>query len=155
MTAVIAITGGSGFAGRHIVGLLGWQGRVMRLLMRRPPRDRGSVGAEIVIGSLQDEASLKQLVAGAATVVHVAGAIAARNRDEFFPVNVEGTRRLAQTAAEAGVQSFIHISSLAAREPQLSDYGASKRAGEEVVADHRFDLTILRPPVVYGPGDRT
>src|SRR5205823_11633483 len=116
MPNVIAITGGSGFAGRHVVDLLGRQGRAMRLLLRKPPRDRASAGVEVVIGSLEDEASLKRLVAGAAAVVHVAGAIAARNRDEFFAVNTHGTARLAQAAAEAGVKSFIHISSLAARE---------------------------------------
>ena len=125
----------------------------MRLLLRRGVAHHA--GAEIITGSLEDEASLRRLVAGATAVVHIAGAIAARSREEFFAVNARGAERLAQAAAAAGVRTFIHVSSLAAREPQLSDYGASKRAGEEVLAGHGFDLTILRPPVVYGPGDRT
>jgi nucleoside-diphosphate-sugar epimerase len=147
----IAITGATGFVGRHAVDLFARQGRAMRLLIRKES-DRP---VDTVIGSLEDQSSLKRLVAGASAVVHIAGAIAARSRDEFFAVNKDGTARLARAAAEAGIKTFVHVSSIAAREPQLSDYGASKRAGEEVLHGHGFDPTILRPPVIYGPGDRT
>jgi uncharacterized protein YbjT (DUF2867 family) len=58
-------------------------------------------------------------------------------------------------AAEASdVKRFIHISTLAAREPRLSNYGGSKAAAEEIVRESRLDWTIIRPPAVYGPGDR-
>ena len=57
-------------------------------------------------------------------------------------------------ARAAGVRRFIHISSLAAREPDLSDYGWSKAKAERVVAASGLDWTILRPPAIYGPGDR-
>ena len=157
MPGPVAITGATGFAGRHVVRFLGQQGAPMRLLMRKERNDLGFEGVEIVVGSLEDEASLKRLVAGAAAVVHIAGAIAARNRAQFFAVNAEATLRLADAAAAAGVRKFVHISSLAAREPELSDYGASKRAGEEMLALHesKLALTILRPPVIYGGGDRS
>jgi nucleoside-diphosphate-sugar epimerase len=150
---IIAITGATGFAGGHVVDLFKRQGRAMRLLARKGPYD----DVETVVGSLEDEDALKRLVADAKAVVHIAGAIAAGDRAGFFAVNAEGTRRIAEAARAAGVKSFIHVSSLAAREPELSDYGASKRAGEDVLTGYGadFDLTILRPPVIYGPGDRS
>src|SRR3546814_19291408 len=57
-------------------------------------------------------------------------------------------------ARKAGLRRFIHISSLAAREPELSAYGASKAKSEKLVAASGLEWTIIRPPAVYGPGDR-
>ena len=57
-------------------------------------------------------------------------------------------------ARDAGVARFVHVSSLAAREPQLSMYGASKAKAEALVADSALDWVIVRPPGVYGPDDR-
>lgn len=153
----IAITGGTGFAGRHVVSLLAREARPMRVLVRRPSSLADHPGVETVAGSLEDRNSLDRLVRNASAVIHIAGAIAARSRDEFFQVNAEGTKRVANAAADAGVSRFVHISSIAAREPSLSDYGASKRAGEDSLAAYAgvFALAILRPPVIYGPGDRT
>jgi len=69
--------------------------------------------------------------------------------------NVEGTRRLATAARQAGTVRFVHVSSLAAREPGLSGYALSKRLGEREVIDgvEPDRWVIVRPPVVYGPGD--
>jgi uncharacterized protein YbjT (DUF2867 family) len=61
---------------------------------------------------------------------------------------------LAEQAQAAGVTRFILVSSLSAREPQLSDYGWSKREGEKMLEQSRLDWTIVRPPAIYGPGDR-
>ena len=112
---------------------------------------------ETVVGSLDDRESLAQLVRGADAVVHIAGVIKARSRRDFFQVNAAGTKRLVEAVAErTPTARLIHVSSLAAREPHLSDYAASKRAGEAVVAEAGSELSwaILRPPAVYGPGDR-
>ena len=130
-------------------------GFALRLLVRQRPRDGGYASAETIVGSLDDEAALKHLVAGSAAVIHLAGAIAAPDRARFFAVNDQGTRKLARMAMTAGVPRFIHVSSLAAREPQLSDYAASKRAAEDGLLELKpYGLVIVRPPVVYGPGDR-
>lgn len=155
MRGPIAITGSTGFVGRHLVAALDEAGFSLRLLVRQGPRDCGFGSAETIIGALDDEAALARLVAGAAAVIHLAGAIAAPDRASFFAVNAQGTEKLARAATAAGVQRFIHVSSLAAREPQLSDYGASKRKAEENLLDLAPpNLLIVRPPVVYGPGDR-
>jgi len=155
MKGPIALTGSTGFIGRHIVKALDEAGFASRLLVRAGPKDCGFGSAETVIGALDDEAALKQLVTGATAVIHLAGAIAAPDRATFFAVNAQGAENVAKAALAAGVERFIHVSSLAAREPELSDYAASKRAAEEAVAAlNPKGLLMVRPPVVYGPGDR-
>ena len=57
-------------------------------------------------------------------------------------------------ATAGGVRRFVHVSSLAAREPKLSLYGASKARAEELVRSSGLDWVIVRPPAVYGPGDK-
>jgi uncharacterized protein YbjT (DUF2867 family) len=107
---------------------------------------------DVVVGTLQDTAALAQLMDGAQAVINAAGLIKARRRSDFFEVNEHGARRV---AIAAGERRFIHVSSLAAREPGLSDYAASKRAGEEAIqAISSPSATIVRPPAIYGPGDR-
>lgn len=109
------------------------------------------VEAEIVWGDLSDEESLKTLVARADAVVHAAGLIKARRPIDFDRINRDGTARL--SALAPGVP-FLLLSSLAAREPQLSPYAASKRAAEEVVTRRSGPWLAVRAPAVYGPGDR-
>ncbi len=155
MKGPIAITGSTGFVGRHLVKTLDEAGFGLRLLVRPGPRDLGFGSAQTIVGDLADQAALKELVDGAQAVVHLAGAIAAPDRASFFAVNVQGTENVAKAALDAGVGRFIHVSSLAAREPDLSDYGASKRAAEDALAAIApKGLVVVRPPVVYGPGDR-
>jgi nucleoside-diphosphate-sugar epimerase len=72
----------------------------------------------------------------------------------FEKGNVEGTLAMLAAATAGGIRRFIHVSSLAAREPRLSLYGASKARAEELVHGSGLDWAIVRPPAVYGPGDR-
>jgi nucleoside-diphosphate-sugar epimerase len=158
LTRRIAITGASGFIGRHLVEAarrLGWRPVV---LMRRHPGDllRPECDLDVVLGDLADRASLERLLAGADVIVHAAGAVKARNAELFFATNAMGTERLLGAAAAVNPKAaFIHVSSLAAREPTLSPYAASKLAGEDKVTRLAGDRpwTIVRPPAVYGPGD--
>jgi len=153
-----AVTGANGFIGRWLVPELARSGWRVRLLLRRDPvaPEWRHMRPEIVAGSLEDPAALRNLVDGAGAIVHVAGLIRSARRRRFLEVNRDGAAALADAArAIAPDAHFILVSSLAAREPALSDYAASKRAGESAVADRLGSrLTILRPPVVYGPGDR-
>ncbi|HEU5285005.1 MAG TPA: NAD(P)H-binding protein, partial [Sphingomicrobium sp.] len=68
--------------------------------------------------------------------------------------NVDGTRSMLDAAKAAGVRRFVHVSSIAAREPDLSLYGGSKARSEELVAGSGLPFAIVRPPAVYGPGDK-
>jgi len=154
----VAVTGATGFIGPHVVRKLQADGWRVRILTRRPV-DTAQIGAEVeaVGGDLEDQASLQRLLDGADAVVHVAGLIKARTREKFFRANAESVSRLAEIAAAAPAPPrFVLMSSLAARAPDLSDYAASKLAGERalIAAGAALPWSILRPPAVYGPGDR-
>lgn len=151
---LLALTGATGFIGAQCATQAVANGWRVRALARRP-RSLPE-GVEPLEGALEDHRTLARLCADADAVVHCAGAIRARSATDFHAVNAQAVERLARRAAEAGVQRFIHLSSLAARQPNVSRYAASKRAGERVLegGDYPFAWTILRPPAVYGPGDR-
>jgi uncharacterized protein YbjT (DUF2867 family) len=148
----LAVTGGTGFVGGHLLRIARAQGYEVRALTRgwKPPEDE----AVWVEGALDRPESLAKLATGADAVIHMAGAINAPDRVSFEAVNAGGTAAMVDAARKAGVRRFVHISSLSAREPQLSDYGWSKAKSERIVASSGLDWTILRPPAVYGPGDR-
>jgi nucleoside-diphosphate-sugar epimerase len=103
---------------------------------------------------MEEAAALEQLVEGADAVIHVAGVISGRTAADFDTCNVDGTATLLEVARKAGISKFVHVSSLAAREPRLSLYGASKAKSEELVKASGLAFAIVRPPAVYGPGDR-
>ena len=149
----VAATGVTGFVGRHLVAALARRGFRLRLLVRRwsPLPSLEGVAADMVLGDLSDEAALRRLVQGADAVVHAAGLIKARRPGDFLAVNRDGTALLSALAPDA---RFLLLSRLAAREPQLSAYAASKRAAEEVVAGRPGPWLTVRAPAVYGPGDR-
>lgn len=160
MAELIAVTGATGFIGRRLVARLAEEpGVSLRLLLRRPEQAAafGREAAEIVPGALDDDLALSRLVDGADVVIHLAGAIAARSRKGFMAINAEATRHLARRAVgRPRPPRFLLISSLAAREPRLSAYAASKQAAEQALHETGDGLawTIVRPPAVYGPGDR-
>jgi len=156
---VIAITGATGFIGGSICRQLLSQDHSLRVLIRSPGRKSpGSLqGATVIEGDLADEASLIRLVQGADAVIHCAGNVRGVTQAQFDLVNVDGTRNLLRAIKIAkSAPRFLLFSSLAAREPQLSCYAASKRRGEQVLQEDGdgIDWTVLRPPAVYGPDDR-
>ena len=157
MAAIVALTGANGFLGRAVTKHLRASGWQVRALLRRPSPDLAEMGAIPVPGALEQRDSLDRLVAGADAVVHCAGLLKARNSLEFTSVNVEGTARVAEAAAACPrPPRFLLLSSLAAREPSISPYAASKRGAEQALARYGGSLEhcSLRPPGVYGPGDR-
>lgn len=159
MPRTVAVTGATGFVGSHLVCRLVDAGYQVRVLTRRMPVNPiyGERPIEAVIGDLADADSLRRLLEGADALVHAAGLIKAPDRDSFFQVNAAGTRQVVEAVRGQGAPlRFVLLSSLAAREPQLSAYAASKRAAETALTQVGGGLawTIVRPPAVYGPGDR-
>ena len=156
MPLKIALTGATGFVGRAVVSAFMAKSCQVSALVRYPARAEMNPNVRQVQGDLQNNAALDDLTRNADAVIHIAGVIGALRRNDFFVANEQGSLAVAEAAARNGVKRFVQISSLAAREPELSIYGASKRAGEAAVEKFktRMSVVILRPPAVYGPGDR-
>lgn len=170
----VAVTGGTGFLGVHIVEALTRAGAQVSVLAR-PRSDRARLTAcnpRWVNGDLASEEALAELMRGADALIHAAGLTQAATPSRYDEVNVEGTRRVVQASARAGVNTCVLISSQAATGPTLpgaairresdppdprSHYGRSKLAAEEVVTQEGFQMksrVILRPGAIYGPYDR-
>ncbi len=147
----LALTGATGFVGKATVDHALARGHRVRALTRReqPARE----GVSWIAGNLDSEDALARLASGADAVVHIAGVVNAPSPAGFINGNVHGTARMAAAAASMGVRRFVHVSSLSAREPQLSEYGRSKERAEDEVRKSGLDWTMIRPPGVYGPGD--
>jgi nucleoside-diphosphate-sugar epimerase len=169
--ARVLVTGGAGFIGRRLTGRLLDHGFTVRRLLHRVQADEWSDRTEGAIGDLHDPTSLRRAVDGVDAVLHLAGRTLSFRKADFFRDNEEGTRNLAQACAEAkNPPTLIHVSSLAAAGPStltepmderilprpISHYGQSKLASEIAVRNvcDRVPATILRPPGVFGPGDR-
>ncbi len=157
--STVAVTGGTGFIGRAVIRRLLQESLHVRALAR--PASLSSCfearGLSWVRGELDNEESLHQLADGASAVIHCAGSVRGACEADFIPANVAGVQKIVQVVGKStNSPRFLLISSLAARAPELSAYAASKRRGEEALrsAARDLDWTILRPPAVYGPGDR-
>jgi len=166
----IAVTGGTGFVGSHLVDTLCAAGIRPRLLVRNPDSPRWIAGcsAEWVEGSLEDQAALDRLVDGAGTVFHLAGVLRGANESDFMAGNRDGTMRLlGSIERHAPDVRYVHMSSQAAVGPAdaivgatvdieprpISAYGRSKAEAEQVVRAFNGRWAILRPPAIYGPRD--
>lgn len=166
----VAVTGGTGFLGRHLLAALVERGDEVAALVRSPAKAEGVRlrGCRVVEGALEDGAARARLLSGAGVVYHVGGLVAAPSLAAFRRVNRDGTALLARDAAAAGVARFLLVSSLAVTGPSprgrsldeasgpgpVTQYGHSKREGETAARASGVPLTIVRPPAVYGPGDR-
>lgn len=148
----LALTGATGFVGQRLVERALARGHSLAALTRRP--QEAKEGVDWIEGSLETPGPLSQICDGADAVIHVAGVINAPDKEGFEKGNVAGTEAMLAAAKGAGVARFVHVSSLSAREPSLSLYGASKARSETKVRTAGIDAVIVRPPAVYGPGDR-
>jgi UDP-glucose 4-epimerase len=165
---VIALTGATGFIGRHLLKELPKRGYQIRVLLRRPtmlpPEATGAV-----VGDLAAPRNMSNALAGVHAVIHSAGlshAMSGLPEDDYRAINTEATVALARAAARAGAKRFVFLSSIRAQsgpaaqgvlteesEPQPTDaYGRSKLEAERGLAEVGIDWVALRPVLVYGPG---
>ncbi len=170
----VLVTGATGFLGGHVVRLLQAQGHEPVALVRASSNRKAlkAAGVSWREASIERGEGLEAALEGIDAVIHAAGLVKARSSLEFHHVNVDGTANLLRAAEARGdaIKAFIYVSSLAAHgfrddgKPRGADepsqpvtyYGKSKRAGEEVALRFasKLPVNILRPPAIYGPGDR-
>jgi len=171
---MILVTGGTGFLGRRLVRR--WsaagEGPPLRVLSRQQEETPGTwpPGVDVAYGDLRDELSIQRAAAGVSAIVHLASKNIDRDGSGFAEVNVEGTRCLCRVAIEAGVESFLYVSSVGVyghRSHRDADestpvrpdtpFSRSKAAAERIVVDHHdtgeLQTLILRNRFVYGEGD--
>ena len=155
--ALIGITGATGFVGGRLTQQLLQQGQRLRLLVRSDPQqlpDSIRQQAEIIRGDLHDDTALQAFANGCNAVVHCAANVRGNSWQDFANANVDGTSKLIRAMQAQGCSYLLHVSSLAAAQPQLSWYSRSKQQAEQIVNDSGIAALILRPPAIYGPGDR-
>jgi len=167
----VAVTGGTGFVGSHLVDTLCGAGVPVRALVRPGHPRRWIAGADVewVEGDLSTPEALARLVSGTGTVFHLAGRLRANRPTDFDRVNRAGTEALVEAIRGAGDVALVHVSSQAAVGPSpdaaglrpdavaapVSDYGRSKLDAERAVRALGTDRpwTIVRPPAIFGPRD--
>jgi len=147
----VAVTGGTGFVGREVVGRLLGEGHRVRVVSRgvRPP----AATPEWVRGSVLDLDSLPSAFLGCDAVIHLVGIISEVGDQTFDRVHSDGTRNVVAACQAAGVPRLVHMSALGTRAGARSRYHQSKWAAEETVRNGTLQWTILRPSLIYGPGD--
>lgn len=153
---MILVTGGTGFVGRHTIRRLRQEGLPVRAVVRRPEGAQmlRDLGVEILQGDISDPASLEAAAKGCERVIHLVGIIQEGRGFTFRSVHVEGTGNILAAAKKAGVRHFLHQSALGTRENARSEYHRTKWEAEQLVKASGIPYTILRPSLIYGPGDQ-
>ncbi len=155
MRKVATVFGGVGFIGRQVVQRLAREDYVVRVAGRDTVRARalqtmGRVGQIAPIAAdITQEAGVARAVEGASVVVNTVGIL----HGDFERVQAEGPARVGRLSAAAGVEKLVHISAIGADPASASRYARSKAAGEEGLRAAFPKATILRPSIVFGPGD--
>ena len=157
-TQLVTVFGGSGFLGRHVVRALAKRGYRIRVAVRRPDlalflQPLGKVGQIVAVqANLRYPESIAKAVAGADIVVNLVGILQETGRQSFSGLQSEGAGAIARAAAEFGAH-LVHVSALGADANSSSQYARSKALGEAQVFAARPNAVVLRPSIVFGPGD--
>lgn len=154
---MILVTGATGFVGAEILRRASARGWRVRGLARRPERaaDLGRLPhVELFRADVGDRADLEEALEGVKTVIHLVGIIVATREQSFESAHVVGTKTVLEAAVGAGVQRYVHMSALGVETGRgLSEYYRTKWVAEEAVRATDVEATILRPSIIFGPGD--
>jgi uncharacterized protein YbjT (DUF2867 family) len=149
----VTVVGGTGFIGRRLVERLVGRGVSVRIVSRRAEHGGLAPQIERVVGSIEDPSTLERAVDGASAVVNLVGTTAAKSERQFYSLHRDAPGRLAAAARLAGVRRLVHVSAMGIGLDAPSMADRSKAAGENAVREAFPDANLVRPALVYGPGD--
>lgn len=155
---LIVVFGGSGFVGRHVVRALAKSGKRVRVAMRRPHlgadlRVLGDVGQiQLVQANVRFPDSIDAALDGADGVVNLVGVLAEHGKQNFNALHAEAPRVIAEAAAKRGIKRFVQVSAIGAA-PKGARYARTKFAGEQNARAALPETIVLRPSIMFGPGD--
>ncbi|MDR3470352.1 MAG: complex I NDUFA9 subunit family protein [Devosia sp.] len=156
---LVTIFGGSGFVGTQIVQLLAHRGHRIRVAVRRPDlaghlRPLGDVGQVVPVqANVRNAESVEHATRGASIVINLVGVGFERGKQRFDAIHVQGARDIARAAAATGAAKLLHMSILGADANSPSAVGRSRAAGEAEVLAAFPDAIVMRPSLIFGPGD--
>ena len=154
---MILVSGATGFIGRALVRHLSESGLQVRVLLRSSPQSprlpRG-VPVEVAVASLNDERAVGAALRGVDQIYHLVSAGSEGRRGNLLKTDIEGTRILAQVAANAGIERLIYLSHIGADRASAFPIQKAKGISEEHIRKSGVPYTILRSSVVFGPEDR-
>lgn len=157
---LVTVFGGSGFLGKHVVRALVAQGYRVRVPMRRPHTGMdlkviGGVGqVQLMQANLRFEDSVSRAVEGSDAVINLVAVLYEEGQQKFEALHVKGAETVAKAVAQAGIQTFVHISAIGADADSESDYARTKGQGEALVRQHVPTADIMRPSIVFGTEDQ-
>lgn len=153
--SLATVFGGTGFLGRRIVRHLADGGWRVRVAARRPevPAGADPDRVEVRVADIRDEEEVAAALEGAEAAVNAVSLYVETAGLSFQAIHVEGAERLARSAAAAGVTRLVHISGIGSDPGSPSAYVAARGEGERRVREAFPGATVLRPSVLFGPGD--
>jgi uncharacterized protein YbjT (DUF2867 family) len=151
--ATILITGGTGFIGSRLVARLALEGKPVRVAARGVRSSSLPDGVETVTADVVSGDGLERALEGVERVAHLVAIIVERRPLTFDAVIRGGTERLVEAARAAGVRKIVYVSAIGADPDPRFPYWAAKWGAEQAVIGSGLTYTILRPSIVFGPGD--
>lgn len=152
----VFLTGATGFVGRNMLRRLLEHGHTVRVLVRDPQKASAlehKNNVEPIPGDVVSGAGLALGLEGCDAVIHLVGIIVEKGTNTFEAVHHQGTRNVVEAARRGGIKRFIQMSALGVRADGVAAYQTSKWQGEEEVRSSGIPHCILRPSLIFGPGD--